>query len=95
MKKFFRKIRSKKIYITLFILIALFLLISGSILRNTKLSGEQLNAAALYAQVTPTPPVEDRSEIGSTDGIVFMGIIILLIIFVPIFLQRKSWSSDG
>jgi hypothetical protein len=94
MKKLFKKKHPRKIHYILFVLMALFLITSGLVLRNIKLSGEELGAAALYAQVTPTPPVEDRSEVGSTDGIVLMGVIIVLIVVVPILLQRKSWSSD-
>jgi hypothetical protein len=94
MKKFFKKNRSKKFHIILFILIALFLITSGLMIRNINLNGDELGAAALYAQVTSTPAVEDASEIGSTDGIVLMGVIIVLIVVVPILLQRKSWSSD-
>ena len=51
-------------------------------------------AAALFIQSTPTPQPKDMSEIGSTDGIVLMGILIALIIIVPILLQRKSWMES-
>lgn len=50
-------------------------------------------AAALFLQSTATPQPKDMSEIGSTDGIVFMGILIALIVIVPILLQRKSWME--
>ena len=52
-----------------------------------------LAAAALLLQSTRTPQPQDLSEIGSTDGIVVMGIIIVLIIIIPILLQRKSWME--
>ena len=49
-------------------------------------------AAAFFSiQPTSTPPPKDLSEIGSTDGIVIMGILIALITIVPILLRRKSW----
>jgi hypothetical protein len=95
MQKFFWKKHARKLPIVLFVLIVLFLVISGLVLRSINLTGDQLGAAALHAQVTPTPPIEkDRSEIGSTDGIIFMAIIIMMIIFVPILIQRKSWSES-
>lgn len=50
-------------------------------------------AAAFFLQSTSTPQPKDMSEIGSTDGIVIMGILIALIILVPILLQRKSWME--
>jgi hypothetical protein len=52
------------------------------------------SSALFRMQPTSTPQPRDLSEIGSTDGIVIMGILIALIIIVPILLQRKSWL-DG
>jgi hypothetical protein len=51
-------------------------------------------AAFFGMQPTSTPQPNDLSEIGSTDGIVIMGILIALIIIVPILLQRKSWLEN-
>lgn len=48
--------------------------------------------AAYLLNATPTPPAEmDRTEVGSTDGIVVMGGVIALIVLVPILVKRKSW----
>ena len=41
--------------------------------------------AFLVLQPTSTPKPKDLSEIGSTDGIVFMGILIVLIIIILLF----------
>ena len=51
--------------------------------------------AAFFFQTTATPQVqqEDKSEIGSTDGITVMSFLIFSIILIPILLQRKSWSE--
>jgi len=48
-------------------------------------------SAAFYQSPTTTPQVEDVSEIGSTDEIIVLGGIIVLIVILPIFLYRKSW----
>lgn len=54
-----------------------------------------LGAAAFFMlQPTSTPQPKDLSEIGSTDGIVIMGILIALIIIVPILLRRKAWLEN-
>jgi hypothetical protein len=45
------------------------------------------------AQPTSTPQQKDLSEIGSTDGIVIMGIVIAFIVVVPILLRRKAWME--
>jgi hypothetical protein len=50
-------------------------------------------AAAFFMQSTSTPPPQDLSEIGSTDGIVVMGFVIALIIVIPILIRRKEWME--
>jgi hypothetical protein len=50
-----------------------------------------LSGATLFFQTTPTPQVQDHSEVGSTDQIVIMGGVIVLIIFAPIFMNRRIW----
>ena len=47
-----------------------------------------------FYQSTPTPQQEGKSEIGSTNEIVVMGAVIVLIIITPIFLRRKSWRQS-
>lgn len=54
-----------------------------------------LAASAIFLQPTATPPPQDLSEIGSTDGIIAMGFVIALIIVIPILLRRKSWIEPG
>lgn len=36
-----------------------------------------------------------RQEIGSTDGIVFMAVVIVLVVVLPILLRSKTWSNGG
>jgi energy-coupling factor transporter transmembrane protein EcfT len=50
-----------------------------------------LASAEFFLQPTTTPESEDLSEIGSTDGIVVMGLVIALIIVIPILVRRNSW----
>lgn len=52
-----------------------------------------LSAAAFFLQTTPTPAQVDRSEVGSTDGIVVMGFLIVAIVTLPILIRRKAWSQ--
>jgi hypothetical protein len=53
------------------------------------------SATASIPSVTPTPRPEGVSEIGSTDGIVAMGGIIVLIVITPILLRRKQWMRPA
>ena len=53
-------------------------------------SARNFGAASLSMQITPVPPVEDQSRIGSTNGILVAGVVIVLITSIPIFLHRKK-----
>lgn len=46
-------------------------------------------AAGFALQTTPTPPVDDTSVIGSTDGILIMGIVIVSIVTLPLLFRKK------
>jgi hypothetical protein len=46
---------------------------------------------SIFLQATATPQPKQISVVGSTDGIVAMGFIIVLIIVIPILIRRKSW----
>ena len=52
-------------------------------------SSQNLGGASLSIQITPTLIPEGLSEIGSTDGIFIMGIVIALIAMVPVIVRRK------
>jgi hypothetical protein len=53
-----------------------------------------IGSAAFFLQPTETPPPQDLTVIGSTDGIIVMGFVIVLIIIVPVLLQRESWMEN-
>jgi hypothetical protein len=91
MKKFIRLI--------IILLMSLFLALtvvafSGTNAMQSSKFGEY-SSAALFFQITATPqPAQDRSEIGSTDGLTLMSFVLVTIIVIPIFLKRKSWSQS-
>lgn len=53
-------------------------------------SAQNLGAAPVSLQSTPTPITEGISEIGSTDGIFIMGVVIILIVITPVLFHRKE-----
>jgi len=56
----------------------------------SKVTTHNLSAASLSMQIVPpTPLAQDASEVGSTDGIVIMGVIIVIIVTVPVLFRRK------
>lgn len=85
-----KKLLRPAILLTISLLIALFTMAVTYTAKNP--DSALSTTAAYFLQVTPTPPSQvDRSEVGSTDGIVVMGGIIVLIVLVPILAKRKSW----
>ena len=46
--------------------------------------------SALHAQVIATPIAEDQTVIGSTNGIVVLGLLIVLIVTVPMIFRRRK-----
>jgi hypothetical protein len=53
-------------------------------------SGAGIHAVSAQAQVTATPLPDQTSEIGSTDGILLMGIVITLIVTLPLVFRKKK-----
>ena len=53
-------------------------------------SAQNLGSASISLQTTLTPAVESVSEIGSTDGIFIMGVVIIFIVIIPVLFYRKK-----
>jgi len=49
--------------------------------------------AGLYQAATPTPIGQAVSHPGSTDGIVWLGFVIVAIVLLPILLRRIFWTK--
>ena len=66
----------------------------GAAVGSTR-SRADFGAAAVYqiASLTPTATPEAVSRVGSTDGIMVMGVIIVLIILIPIAFRRSTWTK--
>ena len=89
MKKFVRPL------ILLGIVLLIVLACTGLTRSVRSLSEVNTTGAAFLLQTTPTPQLEeDKSVVGSTDGIVIMGGIITLIVILPILARRKAWMRS-
>jgi hypothetical protein len=90
MKKFIRPVIILIISLSLALTVVAFSATNST--GSTRL--DDYSGAAFFFQITATPqPVDDRSEIGSTDGLTLLSIIITTIIVIPILLKRKNWSQ--
>ena len=66
------------------------LMLVAATIMQPAISTQSLSASAFYAQITPTPITGDASVIGSTDGILLMGFVIMLIIIVPVMFYKNK-----
>ena len=80
------KITHTSVFVFLFIVLMFVLVIAN--FSPPIASAKVMMASSL--QTTPTPIEEDISVIGSTDGIMLMGVIISLIVTIPVLFRRKK-----
>jgi beta-lactamase regulating signal transducer with metallopeptidase domain len=73
--------------ISLFIILMLALVLPS--INQQTVAAQSITAASSSLQITPTPQAEDVSVIGSTDGILIMGIVIVLIVTLPLLFHKK------
>jgi hypothetical protein len=64
---------------------------------KAKSVAQNLSGASFSSQqvVTPSPTAGDESEIGSTDGIVIMGVVLVVIVTTPILFRKKRPAKTG
>ncbi|MFN3490718.1 MAG: hypothetical protein ACK40V_00710 [Anaerolineales bacterium] len=71
------------------LLIILTLALGASNFIPTEAFNASAGASLMIQQPTPAPITQLDSEIGSTDGIFVMGVVIVLIITLPILFRKK------
>ena len=77
--------------ITLVFIVLVFALAATANIDRPKASAKSVSAASLSMQITtPTALAGDHSEVGSTDGIVIMGVVLVFIVTVPVLFHRKK-----
>jgi hypothetical protein len=80
--------------ISLVFLVLIFALSAVANFNHPEASAKNISAAALSLQAsTQIPPAEDTSEVGSTDGIVIMGIVLVIVVTIPVLLRRKKFNK--
>lgn len=85
MKKFLSALRPVAL-----IGIGIFMAVLSALVPSANQTSLAESAQLLQTGLPPTPtPTPNISKIGSTDGIVVMGFLIVLIIIIPIIVQQK------
>ncbi len=93
-----KKFSKKQITVLIFamgIILALAAAVTNTIVSRADVLADSVSQAgpAAQYQITPTPTPEGISHPGSTDGIMLMGIIIVIIVLLPIVLRRDTWTK--
>jgi len=69
------------------------LTLTSAVTSSALLIKPDAGVAGFYQAPTPTPIPEAVSRAGSTDGIMLMGVVIVMIVLLPILLRRSIWTK--
>lgn len=73
------------------IFITLVFVLASTNFGQPQVAAKNLGAASLHQQIeTPIPDGEDHSEVGSTDGIVIMGFVLVAIVTLPVLFHARK-----
>ena len=77
--------------ITLTFIVLVFALVAVANFDYPTVSPKNLSTASLSMQIsTPDQPADNVSEVGSTDGIVIMGFVLVIIVIMPVLFRKKK-----
>ena len=82
--------KAKRIFSVIVLLLSTLTIVLVLINFNPPVAFAKDTVTTALQQATPTPQVEDASEIGSTDGILIMGVVIVLIVTLPLIFQKRK-----
>lgn len=75
--------------ITLLLITLIVGFVATNFISADALTTHSATAGMMAQQTTPTPLLLNTTEIGSTDGIFVMGIVIVLIVILPLLFRKK------
>lgn len=83
---------NKALVVIILLLTALLLMLTAVNFNPPAVLAQNAISNSITFQQAPLslPAQEDGSEIGSTDGILIMGIVIVLIVTLPLILQKRK-----
>jgi hypothetical protein len=87
------KTGSQTFRIAVWVILGIAILLSSLALTRPLQLVQDATAAPTALTTAVTATAEARSDAGSTDGIMLMGVVIMLIVIIPILLRRQSWSN--
>lgn len=79
--------------ITLWAVLGVAVLLITLAFDRTAPTAPQSTAIPSTATGTTSAEAETQDEVGSTDGIMIMAVLIVLIVIIPILLRRRAWLN--
>jgi hypothetical protein len=87
------KITSQTFRIVFWILLGIALSLTSLALNRPVPPAQDASATPTLQEDTFVATVEVVEGVGSTDGIMLMAVVIVLIVIIPILLKRRAWSN--
>ena len=88
------KTGSKTFRIAIWVMLGIVISLSSiALTRPLTLAQEATAVPTALTKTAATATTEARSDVGSTDGIMLMAVVIVLIVIIPILLSRRTWSN--
>jgi len=86
------KTKSQTVRIAFWVLLGIVILVS-SLALNRPLPLAQEATTTPTASTDRVTTAEARDDVGSTDGIMLMAVVIVLIVIIPILIRWQAWSN--
>jgi hypothetical protein len=87
------KIKTQTFRIAFWILLGVTIAYTSLALNRPLPPAQDTNATPTLQEGTAVVTPEAREGVGSTDGIMLVAVVIVLIVIIPILLKRQAWSN--
>jgi Na+/H+ antiporter NhaC len=87
------KLKSKNIRIAFWVMLGLVIAFTSLALNRPLPTVQGGTATPTMMADTIEAAAEVHEDVGSTDGIMLMAVVIVLIVIIPILLRRQAWAK--
>jgi hypothetical protein len=87
------KIKPQNIRIAFWVILGLAISFTSLALSRPQPATQNVTATPTILTESIVASAEAVEDVGSTDGIMLMAVIIVLIVIIPILLRRQAWSN--
>jgi FtsH-binding integral membrane protein len=87
------KIKLQIMRIAFLVMLGLAILFTSLALNRTPSVAQEATATPAIQVATTITAAEAQDDVGSTDGIMIMAVLIVLIVIIPILLKRQVWAN--